>query len=213
LRNYLLHEIAGATLPHHWSVDGTTWKPFPYTFVMGSTRSTRGLRVDSTLHDQIQGILDDDKMCFAEAFQHLHRAMCDYPRHAWINATIAAELAIKEFLSRYKPELKTLLIEVPSPPLHKLYGPVLKSLAGQESPKVKELAKGAETRNKLIHRPGEAVEQEKAQRYVYDVEVAVFHLLTLLYPNDELIKWQYADISTAVWAEPSPHPHRKRPQA
>ena len=109
----------------------------------------------------------------------------------WIDSTIAAELAIKEFLIRYRPDWKTLLIELPSPPIHKLYGPVLESLAGEKSPVLKELQKGSEIRNRLIHRAGESVSREEANEYFMNVETAIFHLLALLYPDDELVKREY----------------------
>jgi hypothetical protein len=80
---------------------------------------------DGNLHGRIQRFLDSARSCcFRDAFRHLHRAENerDDPRHAWIDATIAAELAIKEFFILYKPELAPFVLEVPSPPLSKLYG-------------------------------------------------------------------------------------------
>jgi hypothetical protein len=127
------------------------------------------------------------------ALRHLHKAKKeDNPRYKWIDTTIAAELAIKEFLIRLKPEIETLILEVPSPPLHKLYGSVLESFTKQRSPKLKEIQKGAEVRNKLLHNPKlEDVDGQKASKYVQDVEIAIFHLLTLLYPKDSIIKTFY----------------------
>ncbi len=50
------------------------------------------------------------------AMTHLHRAVNEpLPRHKWIDATIAAELAVKEFLIRKCPELRSLLERLPSP--------------------------------------------------------------------------------------------------
>jgi len=104
-------------------------------------------------------------------------------------------LAIKEFLIRFKPEIATLLLEMPSPPLHKLYGDVLESFGLQRSPKVKEIAKGIEIRNKLVHRPEEnIISSEEAIKYVQDIEVAIYHLLFSLYPNDPNIRFFYYSI-------------------
>lgn len=77
------------------------------------------------------------------AMRHLHRAKHERsPHHQWIDATIAAELAIKEVLSRAIPELEVLLLNVPSPPLSKLYGEILKTYLGEESPYRKKSLKG-----------------------------------------------------------------------
>jgi hypothetical protein len=132
--------------------------------------------------------------------RHLHRAKQERdPRHRWIDATIAAELGIKEFLLKYEPELKSLLLEIPSPPLSKLYGTVLESYAGQRSPKLKEIRKGVERRNQLIHKPvKEDVTDEEAKKYVRDIESALRHLTTLLYPDDDLVKYYYEIIEEII---------------
>jgi hypothetical protein len=70
-----------------------------------------------------------------------------------------------------------------------MYGSVLESFTNQKSPKLKELAKGAEIRNKLIHRPKEVkINAQEANKYVQDVEIAIGHLLTLLHPGDPIMK-------------------------
>jgi hypothetical protein len=124
------------------------------------------------------------------AMRHLHRAILEEePHHKWIDATIAAELAVKEVLCRAVPEIEALLLEVPSPPLSKLYGSLLKRYLGQESPFRKQLVTGQEKRNQLVHRPSfQKVSISEANEYVAAVEGAVFHLLSLLYPDDRLIK-------------------------
>jgi len=79
-----------------------------------------------------------------------------------------------------------------SPPIHKLYGSILESFTNQRSPKVSELSKCAEVRNKLLYRPDETVVTlEEANAYVHDVESAIYHLLTLLYPKDDIVKRRY----------------------
>jgi len=127
------------------------------------------------------------------ALRHLHRARTeDIPRYKWIDATIAAELAIKEFLMKLRPEVVTLLLETPSPPLHKSYGPVLESFGVERSPKVSQIRKGVEIRNKLVHRPEEIrITLQDANTYVRDVEIAVYHLLLSLYPNDPNVRRFY----------------------
>jgi len=89
---------------------------------------------------------------------------------------------------RKRPELETLLLEIQSPPLQKLFGVVLESEIGERSPKLKSIGKGAELRNRLIHRPRhDPPTDDDAERYVNDIEVAIYHLLSHLYPNDAVI--------------------------
>ena len=123
------------------------------------------------------------------AMRHLHRAKSESaPHHKWIDATIAAELAVKEVLCRANPGLEPLLVELPSPPLSKLYGSLLKRYLGETSPFRNALIAGQEKRNALIHRPALLpIDLQSAINYVNDVEGAIFHLLSLLYPNDSLI--------------------------
>jgi len=127
------------------------------------------------------------------ALRHLHRAKEEQnSRYKWIEATIAAELAIKEFLLAKHPALGPLLLEMPAPPLSKLYGSLLKEYGGEESPKKRQIEKGAEMRNRLVHRPESIhIDPQKALDYVNDVEVAIFHLLWLLHPADLVIKKLY----------------------
>jgi len=172
----------------YWSTDKSEWKSLPMLIhAIMDIHNLLSLNEDKT--EAIQEYLDSGlEPLFA--LRHLHRAKRENnPRYKWIEATIAAELAIKEFLMRTKPDVETLLLELPSPPLHKLYGPILESFTNQRSPKLKELTKGAEIRNKLIHRPKDIeIKEEQANKYVHDVEIAIGHLLTLLYPEDPIME-------------------------
>jgi len=174
-----------------WSRDKVKWKRVP-TSLYGIMSIHYPINLNEKNAKAIQEYLDDDQEPFF-ALRHLHKAKKENnPRYKWIDATIAAELAIKEFLIRLKPDIETLLLEVPSPPLHKLYGSVLESFTNQRSPKLKELQKGAKIRNKLLHKPiGEDIDLGKANKYVRDVEIAIYHLLTLLYPKEPIIKTLY----------------------
>ncbi|OCH01506.1 hypothetical protein A6D98_03035 [Aliivibrio fischeri] len=128
------------------------------------------------------------------AMRHLHRAKSERSaHHKWIDATIAAELAVKEVLSRARPDLEILLLDMPSPPLPKLYGKILKEYLGEETPYKRAIENGVQIRNKLVHRhDSPKIDMQKATDYVKDIERAIFHLLTLLYPSDQLIKQTYA---------------------
>ena len=86
--------------------------------------------------------------------RHLHRAKSEnIAHHKWIDATIAAELAIKDVLSKANPDLELLLMEMPSPPLVKLYGVILEKHLGEKSPYLKRIKNGVEIRNRLVHKP------------------------------------------------------------
>jgi hypothetical protein len=122
--------------------------------------------------------------------RHLYRAMQERePRFRWIDTTIALELSVKEALIRQKPEIETLLIELPSPPLTKLYGSLLQWAFGVRSPYLKDIEKGMRVRNQLVHRPtGVAVSAEEARLYLESARKAIGHLFLLLYPNWPLAK-------------------------
>ena len=172
----------------YWSVDKAEWKWVPMIgYATGAVHSFVYLNENTA--KAIQKYLESAREPFF-ALRHLHRARKEgNPRYKWIDATIAAELAIKEFLIRIKPDIETFLLEVPSPPLHKLYGSILESLVNERSPKLKELAKGAEKRNKLLHSPQDIkIDAQQSNNYVQDVETTIYHLLTLLYPKDPIIK-------------------------
>jgi len=174
-----------------WSRDKVKWKRVPMS-LYGILSIHNPIYLNENTAKSIQKYLESGHELFF-SLRHLHKAKKENnPRYKWIDATIAAELAIKEFLIRLKPDIETLLLEVPSPPLHKLYGSVLESFTNQRSPKLKELQKGAEIRNKLVHKPtGKDIDYGKANKYVQDVEIAIYHLLTLLYPKDPIIKTLY----------------------
>ena len=90
---------------------------------------------------------------------------------------------------RAKPELEKLLLEIPSPPITKLYGSVLEHYLGERTPFMATIRNGNEVRNELIHNPlSKRINFQDASNYVHDIERAIFHLLRLLYPKNNLIK-------------------------
>lgn len=61
-------------------------------------------------------------------------------------------------------------------------------MVGEKSPVLKAIQKGVEIRNKLVHRPNtEEINLDKANQYVEDIELAIFHLLSHLYSKDDPI--------------------------
>ncbi|MEZ8038337.1 hypothetical protein AB4369_11955 [Vibrio sp. 10N.261.49.A5] len=175
-----------------WMLKGDEFRELPISIgVVVSGGNVCPLREDSI--QKIEASIESEIVPLL-AMRHLHRAKHEgSPHHQWIDATIAAELAIKEVLSRANPQLEALLLNMPSPPLTKLYGKILENYLGEVSPYKKQLAKGSEIRNMLVHRhDSPAIDGQEAVDYVRDVEKAIFHLLTLLYPGDELIRSTYA---------------------
>ena len=180
-----LDERLIASTGAQWSIDKAVWKILPRR-IKASFDAYSIHNLDADTAPIIQQWIQNGFEPFL-ALRHLHKAREEnIPHYKWIDATIAAELAIKEFLIRLKPEIATLLLEVPSPPLHKLYGVVLESLGLPKSPKVSQIAKGVEIRNKLVHR------LDQATTYVKDIEIAIHHLLTLLYPNDSNVRYFFS---------------------
>ena len=188
LCNYEISEQLFSIKSKAWSEDGKNWKPLPST--ISALFNVRGIPpLGSTEVKCIQNSLNNNVTPLL-AMRHLHRAMLEeISHHKWIDATIAAELAVKEVLMRCQPILETILLEVPSPPLDKLYGKILEKYLGERSPYLSIIRKGVEIRNKLVHRPNiEKIDGKEAIDYVQNIEKAIFHLLTLLYPGDKLIK-------------------------
>jgi len=167
-----------------WSIDKENWQVFPG----GRLLAVLSARNMEALNKKSVRLLEDYLVKGPAPFLYLsflHRAKRERnPKYRWIDATIAAELAIKEFLIQFKPEIEPVLFEVPSPPLHKLYGSILESYTGKRSPKLKEIAEGARVRNLLVHRPEKIkIDDQESINYVGHVEAAIGHLLNILHPS------------------------------
>jgi hypothetical protein len=191
--------FSGSSL--HWSADGSEWKYISLTIHLQGSIDREEVKLDTETATQIQRYIDTSFAPFF-ALAPLHRAKNEHdPRYKIIYAAYAAELAIKEFLIEYAKKdgyfpVEPLLLELPSPPLGKLYGEVLKFYTKKGSPKVDEMVALNKERNSLMHRPpqkeGEKeIELAKAEKYVRDAEGAIFHLLYLLYEKDPLIERLY----------------------
>ena len=189
LRHFDIRESPYSVKSQCWRGAGNEWKEIPSTvFVSHESFSHQPLNEES--HSAVQAAFASGVIPLV-AMRHLHRAKNEsQPHHKWIDATIAAELAVKEALCRAHPAMELMLIEMTSPPFSKMYGSLLKHYLGEESPFRKELIAGQEKRNKLVHRPGALlIDRQDANNYAAVVEAAIFHLLSLLYPKDKLIYW------------------------
>lgn len=164
-----------------WSTDGNTWEMLPAPI------EAYHLHVPAVpLTDEAIGLLQKRVAADFEPLYGkliLSRARWEPDaRQKWIDATTAAELAVKELLIRQAPQLETLILELPSPRTDVLYGKVLESIVGEASPHAGELQKGAATRNKLVHRPRyPAPSNTEAAQYVDMVGEAIGHLEKFLH--------------------------------
>lgn len=167
-----------------WSLDKLEWKIVP-SKVSVSLDISKFITLNKENSIVIQRYINSGYEPFV-ALRHLHRAKKELnPRYKWIDATIALELAIKEFLIIKVPKIEAILLEVPSPPLHKLYGVILEKYTGSRSPRLKEIQNGVEVRNRLVHRPEDIyIDNKEANKYIADAETAIYHLLFMLYPKD-----------------------------
>jgi hypothetical protein len=188
LRHFDLREGSYSVKSERWFCGASDHREIPTTFSV-SVECFSSQPLDARTHDAVQAALESGVLPLV-AMRHLHRAKQEsQPHHKWIDATIAAELAVKEVLCRAHPAMEMMLNEMPSPPFSKMYGPLLKNYMGEESPYRKKLITGQERRNALVHRPGAIlIDEQEANDYVSNVEGAIFHLLSLLYPHDELIR-------------------------
>jgi hypothetical protein len=163
-----------------WSLDGLTWSPLRRARLTGVMRTHPQYSLGSATASEIalRFAAGEQPLVAFEYIREARRASDD--RIAWIAATIAAEIGIKEMIGRVAPQLVPLLLELPSPPLHKLYGKVWSAVAGSSSSFVRDLQRGAEVRNQLVHKPASVdLEAQAVSDYIANVEAALYELLRL----------------------------------
>jgi hypothetical protein len=158
-------------------------------------------KIDLNFISKIERIIADEETPFlASHFLDIASSTKD-PKTKWVVGTIALEVGIKEAIIRIDEKLEVLFLEIPSPPLHKLYKSVLKSLTEVESPFYKEIQKGARVRNKIVHKPSKIfIEDQDAVDYLSMINVAINHLkhLTRCIKNEEKPRqnfYKYTDIN------------------
>jgi hypothetical protein len=121
-----------------------------------------------------------------KAFRYLYQAYSeDDTRFKWINGTIAAEIAVKEFIGSFDEKLELLLLYMPSPPIDKMYKDIVKEFTGLElETKRKVLQDGANKRNDLVHKhKSVAPGLKETNIYLHQIEVAIFELYKAKYPD------------------------------
>jgi hypothetical protein len=190
--------------------DGVEFKNIKNTGTHHGSRVVTS-QAPENLEKEIQRYLDS-KFTPLFGLKYIFRALQEeVPNFKIIDATTAAELAIKEFLILKNPDLRPLLLKLPSPPLDVLYGSILTYYTGGEEngykcPKTKTrfLKIGSEIRNSLIHTPLELENPEYeipyhlAYYYCENVHFVIYSLMCLLYPDD----WIVQCLRPAVAREP-----------
>ena len=135
-----------------WSLGDNQWFSIPRGLRVNVGLSSLG-NLNAITAKSLQELLSENEEALV-ATSYLHQARNSMNRrYQWIYATMAAELAIKEILVRIEPKLQVILGTLPSPPLNKLYGDVLESVAGVRSTSLSTLQNGAKKRNQLVHNP------------------------------------------------------------
>jgi len=174
-----LYELRWLTSnPDEWLNNNEEWKIIPWQTISTAWRSHSAYKLDKKWVSHLQLLLDRGEEALL-AIEHLHEAeRAVGPQFQWIEATIAAELAIKEILVRIEPKLEVLLYNLPSPPLDKLYGDVLKSITGESSQFVNIVRDGARIRNYLIHKPkSHRFNYQEVNNYIANIKKAIKYLL------------------------------------
>ncbi|MCT6944481.1 SEC-C domain-containing protein [Bacillus thuringiensis] len=163
-----------------FSIDQKTWKKGPID-LEAHIIFKQSYNLTQERKDYIQRQLNNERLPFI-AFKYLIKAKNEEENEIkWINATIAAELAVKEFYMNYDEKLNFIVLEMPSPPLYKMYGKMLESITGKKCSKLKSIQKGVEIRNSLVHRPSEQkLSTPQVNEYISDVETSIFELLDIL---------------------------------
>lgn len=175
-----------------WSLDREKWTDVPMKYRSKWIGTHPIYVLHESFMDWIAEFIKTGIVPFF-AYLHLHKAFAEKDtRHQWINATIAAELAFKEFLGIVKPDVIPLLTYLPSPSLPKMYKNILKEYFGEESPVYKSLGNGAEKRNELIHKPKmHAPSRADTAKYLLEVNVAIMHLHYLCHPKMPVMEFLY----------------------
>jgi hypothetical protein len=197
LNCYTIDESLFSVKGQYWLTNESKWKRLPSLF-NASIDSIPVYPLDSNTVKLAQSYIKEGIEPFL-ALRHLQKARAEQiPRYKWIDAAIAAELAIKQYLIIKDPSKWMNRLQRPHH-IEELYGKYLKQYSGEESPVLAELKKGATIRNDILHYRREVnISPQDAIDYVQLVEIAIYHLLTLLYSGDLMINRHYANVSLKI---------------
>ncbi|MFB6327622.1 hypothetical protein ACE8EZ_16185 [Pantoea deleyi] len=106
-------------------------------------------------------------------------------RQRWIEITVAAELGIKEFFVRKFPSFETLMNDMPSPNIRKMYGSILEHYIGEKAPNLNAIQNGLEIRNSLVHSFSEQkINAQKVDNYTKAIKECLIFLQVKLSGDD-----------------------------
>jgi len=179
LHRYNIKDELIANVRIEWSLGDNEWNPIPRGLMADVRVDYLGNLDEKTANHLQELLLEDEEALIATSYLHHARNLMNR-RYQWIYATIAAELAVKEVLVRIEPKLRVILEELQSPPLNKLYGKVLQSVAGVKLPSsdLEKLRQGAIKRNELVHNPKSATPTfDEVNGYIDFIDVKVKWLL------------------------------------
>lgn len=187
---YELDENLRMHVTYFWSLDCSDWKPLPDKRLTAWRPINPFYTLPENFIENIEAFLNQEIPVFF-AFTHLQKAFQEKnTRYKWINATIAAEHAFKEFLILKDSKTENLMLNIPSPRIEILYKHVLKDYTEKESSMYKHLQDGSSIRNQLVHKPNiPNPDSYKTEVYLHQVEVAIFELYTLLYPDNKFLNY------------------------
>lgn len=152
LHRYDINDELIGNSHYEWSLGDNQWFSIPGGLRINIGLSSLG-NLNAITARSLQELLSDNEEALV-ATSYLHQARNSMNRrYQWIYATMAAELAIKEILVRIEPKFQVILGTLQSPPLNRLYGDVLESVAGVRSTNLSRLQNGAQIRNQLVHNP------------------------------------------------------------
>ena len=150
---------------NQWSSDGEVWASLRYGRGDASVADSSAGVLTTELALQVEAMLAIGEEPLVAMFHHWESYRAGLDRFRWSEATIAAELAVKEILLRIEPTLELVLLDLPSPPLEKLYRITLPKVLAAHSPllqhylppdwseQLKFLKRGSEKRNNIDHNP------------------------------------------------------------
>ena len=163
--------------PLEWSLEGNDWNIIPWGSIFMYTRQRQEQELDRKSATDLQILLNRGEEALLATEHLLEAERTKGRKFQWIEATVAAELAIKEILVRIEPKLEAILLNLPSPPIHKLYGNIFENITGERSEYVAVIKKGAEIRNDFIHKPKhKEINYQEVYDYIANIRKAIKHI-------------------------------------
>jgi hypothetical protein len=200
-----------------WSPDENVWQDLPWKMPLRAATVVHSIRASEAQAREIADAVANgaDEPTGHELLREALYLADENPRSALIVGMAAAEIGLKEFVSRRVPAASWLVTETSTPPLlqmltqylpdllkHLKLVPLLQFVDGKEKgdfkdPVLRELGRGVFMRNRLVHKPVAAPEPDD----VRSVLLAVQDLLGMLdyYSGDSLGRSFIRSATHAVW--------------